>query len=78
MTSNDKIIINKFINVFWKWIRDWEIPRQTDHEVWAAFINSANKLLKDFEAEYGVTEVLHMMFIQWINDYLEYAGKESV
>ena len=77
MANNDKVIINKFINVFWKWIRNTETPAQSDNEGWSAFCDSASRAVKAFEGEYMVSESLHWLFIKWMNDYLEYAGKEN-
>jgi len=77
MASNDKIIINKFINNLWQWVKKWEVPAQADHETWGALIDSESKLLAEFEKQYKLTDNLRHMFIQWMNDYIEYLGKES-
>lgn len=77
MATNEKVIINKFINVLWRWIRGNEIPAQTDAEGWNAFIHSGHRILDEFEAEHFISNELHWLFIKWVNDYLEYAGKES-
>lgn len=75
MATNEKEIINKFLNVFWKWIKAWDAPAQSDSLAWEALDNSAHKVLQEFEKQYAVNESLHLMFVRMLNDYQEYCGK---
>lgn len=73
----NKVLINKFINVLWKWIRITDTPHQANDSAWEAFDDSAHKLVHDFETEYKVSPDLHQLFIRWVNDYRQYAGAMS-
>ena len=78
MASNEKEIINKFINVLWRWIKQWDAPAQTDGELWLAFQKSEQKMIDDFCEQYTVTEDLRLMFVKMANDYVEYCGRVSM
>ena len=75
MASNEKQIINKFINVLWKWIRETDTPELTDNEMWDCITGMPKKLVDDFEKEYRTTEPMHEMFVKMANDYVEYMAK---
>lgn len=65
--------IYKFICKLWKWIKQTEIPPQSDNETWDKIVDEATELTR----AYLTDKPIDRLFRMWVIAYLEYMGQVS-
>ena len=65
--------IYKFICKLWKWIKQTEIPPQSDNEAWDKIVDEATELTR----VYLTDKPIDRLFRMWVIAYLEYMGQVS-
>ena len=70
----DKKTIYNFINKFWKWIKQTEIPPQSDNEAWDKITHDASVLT----AEHQDKAPIDRLFRMWVIAYLDYMSAVSL
>lgn len=69
MASNEMVIINKFLNMMWQYIKKWDIPCQTDIGTWDARDDDRVKWMDKFFKDYSVTREMEVLFNAWVASY---------
>lgn len=65
--------IYKFICKLWKWIKQTEIPPQSDNEAWDKIVDDATELTRAYLSDKPIDRLFRM----WVIAYLEYMGQVS-
>ena len=66
--------IYKFICKLWKWIKQTEIPPQSDNEAWDKIVDEATELTK----AYLTDKPIDRLFRMWVIAYLDYMSAVSL
>ena len=73
MENQNIVTIHGFINDLWKWIKNTEIPPQSNDIAWDHVVQASEDLCRD----YRTSDPLHRLFRAWVVDYLEYLSDVS-
>ena len=63
-----------FINRLWKWIKQTEIPPQSDNEAWDKITHNASVLTAEHQGKAPIDRLFRM----WVIAYLDYMSAVSL